>query len=85
MRQGGKNVTVGSPSRRSRADYSAGNDFRNAAIHGKFFQFMRSFINDHSAVRREIAARPKSSTLTAPSGVTTMFYGFRSRWIMPRS
>ena len=28
-------------------------------------------------------ARPKSSTLTTPSGVTMTFAGFRSRWTMP--
>ena len=28
-------------------------------------------------------ARPKSRTLTVPSGVTLMFAGFRSRWTMP--
>ena len=28
-------------------------------------------------------ARPKSSTLTVPSGVTLMFAGLRSRWTMP--
>ena len=28
-------------------------------------------------------ARPKSSTLTTPSGVTLMLAGFRSRWTMP--
>ena len=30
-------------------------------------------------------ARPKSSTLTVPSGRTLMFAGFRSRWTMPCS
>ena len=36
--------------------------------------------------RRSIAlARPKSSTFTAPSGVSLMFAGFRSRWTIPFS
>ena len=30
-------------------------------------------------------ARPKSSTLTVPSGATLMLAGFRSRWMMPCS
>ena len=30
-------------------------------------------------------ARPKSSTLTAPSGVTLILAGFRSRWMIPFS
>ena len=30
-------------------------------------------------------ARPKSSTFTVPSGVTLMFAGFRSRWMIPCS
>lgn len=30
-------------------------------------------------------ARPKSRTFTLPSGVTLMFAGFRSRWMMPCS
>ena len=30
-------------------------------------------------------ARPKSSTLTVPSGRILMFAGFRSRWMMPCS
>ena len=30
-------------------------------------------------------ASPKSSTFTVPSGVTLMFAGFRSRWMMPCS
>ena len=30
-------------------------------------------------------ASPKSSTFTTPSGVTLMFAGFRSRWMMPCS
>ena len=30
-------------------------------------------------------ASPKSSTLTTPSGVTLMFAGFRSRWMIPFS
>ena len=29
-------------------------------------------------------ARPKSRTLTTPSGVILMFAGFKSRWTMPR-
>ena len=28
-----------------------------------------------------IAARPKSSTLTSPAGVTMMFAAFKSRWV----
>ena len=30
-------------------------------------------------------ARPKSSTLTVPAGVSLMLAGFKSRWTMPRS
>ena len=30
-------------------------------------------------------ARPKSSSLTTPSGVTMMLAGFRSRWMIPLS
>jgi hypothetical protein len=30
-------------------------------------------------------ARPKSSTFTVPSGVSLMFAGFKSRWMIPRS
>ena len=28
-------------------------------------------------------ANPKSSTFTVPSGLTLMFAGFKSRWMMP--
>ena len=38
-----------------------------------------------SQLRRPALARPKSSTLTTPAGVTLMFAGLRSRWTMPLS
>src|SRR5262249_12732462 len=41
--------------------------------------------SDPNSAGSSAFASPKSSTLTAPSGATFTFAGFRSRWTMPRS
>jgi hypothetical protein len=40
---------------------------------------------DDAATDSRALARPKSSTLTVPSGRTLMLAGFRSRWMIPCS